>query len=89
MLNAVRYGRVTKEIADALNNAGARTPPDDPRDPVITLATRNDRVNAINSRHLSQLPGREQIARADVSGDFGRGDQYPADEELKLKSAPR
>ncbi|MGO1410145.1 MULTISPECIES: ATP-dependent DNA helicase [unclassified Microbacterium] len=85
MLNAVRYGRVTKEIADALNNAGARTPPDDPRDPVITLATRNDRVNAINSRHLSQLPGREQIARADVSGDFGRGDQYPADEELKLK----
>ncbi|WP_105567235.1 ATP-dependent DNA helicase [Microbacterium halophytorum] len=85
MLNAVRYGRVTKEIADALNGAGARTPPDDPKDPIITLATRNDRVNAINARHLEQLSGREQIARADVVGDFGRGDQYPADEELKLK----
>src|SRR5690606_23185704 len=52
MLNAVRYGRVTKEIADRLNAVGSRTPPDDPRDPVITLATRNDRVNAINARHL-------------------------------------
>lgn len=85
MLNAVRYGRVTKEIADVLNATGARTPPDDPHDPVITLATRNDRVNAINAKHLAQLPGREQKARADISGDFGRGDAYPADEELKLK----
>lgn len=85
MLNAVRYGRVTKEIADILNGTGARTPPDDPRDPVITLATRNDRVNAINAKHLAQLPGREQTARAEINGDFGRGDQHPADEELKLK----
>lgn len=85
MLNAVRYGRVTKEIADVLNAAGARTPPEDPEHPVITLATRNDRVNAINAKHLAQLPGREQTAKAEVSGDFGRGDVYPADEELKLK----
>jgi hypothetical protein len=28
MLNAVRYGRVTAEIAGALNDAGARTPPE-------------------------------------------------------------
>ncbi|MGO1769843.1 MAG: ATP-dependent DNA helicase, partial [Microbacterium sp.] len=85
MLNAVRYGRVTKDIADVLNATGARTPPDDRADPVITLATRNDRVNRINSRHLAQLPGREQTAAADIAGDFGRGDQYPADAELKLK----
>ncbi|MGI6879466.1 ATP-dependent DNA helicase [Microbacterium sp. gxy059] len=85
MLNAVRYGRVTADIAEKLNAAGARTPPDDPRDPVITLATRNDRVNAINAKHLAALPGREQTAVADISGDFGRGDAYPADEHLSLK----
>ncbi|MGO3032956.1 MAG: ATP-dependent DNA helicase, partial [Microbacterium gubbeenense] len=85
MLNAVRYGRVTADIAQKLNDAGARTPPRDAEDPIITLATRNDRVNQINAKHLAALPGREQTAVADVSGDFGRGDSYPADEHLKLK----
>jgi ATP-dependent exoDNAse (exonuclease V) alpha subunit len=88
MLNAVRYGRVTADIAQVLNDTGARTPPD-PRDgehPIITLATRNDIVNNINRRHLTELIGREQTAMAEVSGDFGRGDAaYPADLELKLK----
>ncbi|MFE2772967.1 ATP-dependent DNA helicase [Microbacterium resistens] len=88
MLNAVRYGRVTAEIAGALNAAGARTPPEpEPGEtPIITLATRNDIVNSINRRHLAALPGREQTAKAEVSGDFGRGEaNYPADAELKLK----
>jgi ATP-dependent exoDNAse (exonuclease V) alpha subunit len=88
MLNAVRYGRVTKEIADVLNAQGARKPPEpEPGEvPVITLATRNDIVNSINSRHLAALPGREQTAHAEVNGDFGRGtSNYPADAELKLK----
>ncbi len=88
MLNAVRYGRVTKDIADVLNERGARTPPDpEPGEPpIITLATRNDIVNSINSRHLAALAGREQTAHAEVSGDFGRGEgNYPADAELKLK----
>ena len=88
MLNAVRYGRVTAEIADVLNTQGARTPPDpEPGEiPMITLATRNDIVNDINRRHLAALPGREQTAKAEVNGDFGRGEaNYPADAELKLK----
>ncbi|MFT4235837.1 MAG: AAA family ATPase [Microbacterium sp.] len=85
MLNAVRYGRVTADIAEKFNTAGARTPPDDPHDPVITLATRNDRVNQINAKHLDALRGKEQTAVADVVGDFGRGDVYPADLELRLK----
>ncbi|MFS0713184.1 AAA family ATPase [Microbacterium sp. 2P01SA-2] len=88
MLNAVRYGVVTADIAAALNAAGARTPPpptgDEP--PVITLATRNDAVNRINQRHLDALTGPVQTAKADVSGDFGRGEtSYPADPELQLK----
>jgi ATP-dependent exoDNAse (exonuclease V) alpha subunit len=88
MLNAVRYGRVTADIAQILNDTGARTPPDpaDGEHPIITLATRNDIVNNINRRHLNELVGREQTAKAEVNGDFGRGDAaYPADIELKLK----
>ncbi|MGB4138133.1 MAG: AAA family ATPase, partial [Microbacterium sp.] len=44
MLNAVRYGRVTADIAEALNAQGARTPPEPEAGeaPIITLATRND-----------------------------------------------
>jgi len=88
MLNAVRYGRVTAEIAGVLNAQGARTPPDpEPGEvPMITLATRNDIVNSINSRHLAALAGKEQTAKAEVSGDFGRGEaSLPAESELKLK----
>ncbi|MCI1018294.1 AAA family ATPase [Microbacterium sp. C5A9] len=88
MLNAVRYGRVTAEIAGVLNTQGARTPPDpEPGEvPMITLATRNDIVNSINSRHLAALPGKEQTAKAEVSGEFGRGEaSLPAEPELKLK----
>ncbi|GAA1466751.1 ATP-dependent DNA helicase [Microbacterium thalassium] len=88
MLNAVRYGRVTADIAQVLNDTGARTPPEpvDGEPPIITLATRNDIVNAINRRHLDALPGRLQTANAEINGDFGRGDAaYPADAELRLK----
>lgn len=88
MLNAVRYARVTADIAEILNDTGARTPPDpvDGEHPIITLATRNDIVNSINRRHLNELVGREQTAVAEINGDFGRGEgAYPADVELKLK----
>lgn len=88
MLNAVRYGRVTAEIAGVLNTQGRRTPPEpEPGEvPMITLATRNDIVNKINGQHLAALPGKEQTARAEVSGDFGRGAaSLPAEPELKLK----
>jgi len=81
MLNAVRHGRVTKEIADRLNETGARPAP---ADGTITLATRNDTVNRINASALRQLPGRVLTAKAEISGDFGNR-TYPADEALELK----
>nr|WP_246318673.1 AAA family ATPase [Leifsonia psychrotolerans] len=81
MLNAVRHGQVTAEIAGALNAAGARTPPSDG---VITLATRNDAVNRINASALKKLSGRSLTAKAEVTGEFG-GRTYPADETLELK----
>lgn len=88
MLNAVRYGVVTAEIAGMLNAAGARPVPEpvEGEPPIITLATRNDIVNRINQRHLDALTGPVQTARADISGDFGRGETgCPADAELQLK----
>lgn len=81
MLNAVRHGRVTKEIADRLNSAGARPAPDDG---TITLATRNDTVNRINAAALKGLPGRALSAKAEIAGDFGSR-TFPADETLELK----
>lgn len=81
MLNAVRHGQVTKDVADRLNETGARPVPEDG---TITLATRNDTVNRINSQALKRLPGRALTAKAEISGDFG-GRTYPADEALELK----
>ncbi|GAB3618554.1 hypothetical protein GCM10027416_31110 [Okibacterium endophyticum] len=81
MLNAVRFGQVTAEIAGALNEAGARMPPDDG---TITLASRNDIVTRINKASLARLGGRTLTAAAEVSGEFGKA-AYPADESLELK----
>jgi ATP-dependent DNA helicase PIF1 len=87
LLNAVRHGRVTADMAQVLNETGARPAPEavEGEPPVITLATRNDIVTSINRRHLDALKGRAQTALAEVNGDFGRGDVYPADVELQLK----
>jgi ATP-dependent exoDNAse (exonuclease V) alpha subunit len=81
MLNAVRFGQVTKEIADRLNSIGARSVP---RERPITLASRNDTVNRINASALRDLPGRSLTAKAEVNGEFGNR-TYPADETLELK----
>lgn len=85
MLNAVRHGTVTAEIAQRLNEVGARQAP---RDGAITLATRNDTVNRINAAELAKLPGRVLTAQAEITGDFG-GRAFPADESLELKVGAR
>ena len=81
LLNGVRHGQVTAEMAAKLNEVGAREAPDDG---IITLATRNDTVTRINATQLARLPGRLQTATAEVNGDFG-GRAFPADESLELK----
>ncbi len=85
MLNAVRHGAVTAEIAGRLNDVGARPAP---TDGAITLATTNGTVTRINARELAKLPGRVLTARADVNGEFG-GRAYPADDALELKVGAR
>jgi hypothetical protein len=81
MLNAVRHGAVTAEIAERLNAVGARPLPPEG---AITLASTNATVNRINAMELAKLPGRVLTAKADVSGEFG-GRAFPADESLELK----
>ena len=81
MLNAVRHGRVTAEIANRLNTVGSRPAP---TDGAITLATTNSTVTRINASALARLPGRSLSAKAEVSGEFG-GRAYPADDSLELK----
>jgi ATP-dependent DNA helicase PIF1 len=85
LLNGVRHGLVTAEMAGRLNEVGARPAP---TDGAITLATRNDTVNRINAMELARLPGRVLTAKAEVTGDFG-GRAYPADEALELKVGAR
>lgn len=85
MLNAVRHGQVTAEIAGRLNETGARAAP---TDGAITLATRNDTVNRINAAELARLPGPLKTAKAEITGEFG-GRAYPADESLQLKVGAR
>ncbi len=85
LLNGVRHGMVTAEMAGRLNEVGARPAP---TDGAITLATRNDTVNRINAAELARLPGRALTAKAEVTGDFG-GRAFPADEELELKVGAR
>ncbi len=85
MLNAVRHGGVTAEIAARLNEVGARPKP---TDGAITLASTNGIVTRINATELARLPGRVLTAKAEVSGDFG-GRAFPADEALELKLGAR
>ncbi|WP_395245006.1 ATP-dependent RecD-like DNA helicase [Agromyces sp. MMS24-K17] len=82
MLNAVRHGQVTAEIAGVLNATGARRPL--PEQGAITLATTNSTVNRINHTQLHRLPGQSLANEAEVTGDFG-GRSFPADERLELK----
>ncbi|WP_167137555.1 AAA family ATPase [Diaminobutyricimonas sp. TR449] len=81
LLNGVRHGQVTAEMAKRLNDTGARPAP---REGAITLATTNATVNRINAAALGRLTGTAKTARAEVNGDFG-GRSYPADESLQLK----
>jgi ATP-dependent exoDNAse (exonuclease V) alpha subunit len=81
LLDAVRHGVVTKEMADRLNTVGARSAP---AEGAITLATRNDTVRRINEKRLAVLPGRALRAEAEIDGEFA-GRAFPADVTLDLK----
>jgi ATP-dependent DNA helicase PIF1 len=81
VLQALRHGHIEPEMGRMLNEVGSRKPtnPD-----IITLATTNQTVRTINASRLASLPGKSQVAVAEVDGEFPAG-QFPAEEELELK----
>ncbi|MBC9927064.1 MULTISPECIES: ATP-dependent RecD-like DNA helicase [unclassified Leucobacter] len=81
LLNGIRHGVVTAEMAGELNDAGARPAP---KDGVITLATTNAIVNRINQTRIKSLAGQSMRAEAEVTGEFNQS-SFPADEVLELK----
>jgi len=82
ILDCLRLGSVTTEIGNRINELGMRKP-EDPE--LITLASTNRSASKINAVSLDKLPGKKQIFRAIVEGDFGSGSTFPADQELALK----
>lgn len=81
LLNGVRHGYVTAEMAAELNTAGARPAP---ADHIITLASTNAVVNRINTQKLAEITGAALRAVAEVNGEFNLN-MFPADETLELK----
>ncbi|MDA7814697.1 AAA family ATPase [Pontimonas sp.] len=82
VLNALREGRMEAEMANTLNEQGAR-PQGDPD--LITLTTTNQSATRINQTALRGLPGKAKFFKAVIDGDFGSTAAYPADETLELK----
>ncbi|HUH53752.1 MAG TPA: DEAD/DEAH box helicase [Microbacteriaceae bacterium] len=81
LLNAVRHGEVTAQMAKELNDMGSRPAP---LEGVITLATTNHIANSINKQKLTQVKGETLKAVAEINGDFNPN-AYPADDTLELK----
>lgn len=80
ILGAVRHGEVTQDMAEELNEVGARPAPTD----AITLATTNATVARINASRLAEIKGDPLRAVAEINGEF-RENTFPADEVLELK----
>lgn len=81
LLNAVRHGRVTAQMAKELNDAGARPAP---QENIITLSSTNQIANNINRKRLAELAGQSLTAVAEINGEFNPS-AYPADDTLELK----
>jgi ATP-dependent DNA helicase PIF1 len=81
VLNAVRTNQIEDTILETLNR---RYTTDIPTEGVVTLATRNDIVNEINSTRLDQINSPEFVYKADISGNLERS-YFPAEEFLRLK----
>lgn len=85
LLNKIRDNQPDEETLRLLNK---RCIPDfkpDDKEGYITLTTHNYQAQHINSRKLSELPGKSFTFEAEINGDFPAY-SYPTDEKLELKS---
>jgi len=85
ILNAIRVGEHSRDDINELNSR-CYDPEFRPQgdDGYVFLSTHCAKVSAYNTKKLSELPGKEKIFTASVSGNFAER-AYPADNELRLK----
>lgn len=81
ILNAIRVGDVSSSILQELND---RTVREIPQSGVVTLATTNSTVAAINTRHLSSLADTEHLYTAVITGTMEES-SFPTEKQLRLK----
>jgi hypothetical protein len=81
ILNEIRHGGVSNTLLNELNE---RVNFPIPNEGVITLATTNNTVNAINSLRLSQLSGKLFTYKAIIEGELDKA-SFPTEELLQLK----
>lgn len=84
ILDHIRTNTVSQADLARLNQ---RVSTDDPQDDgklSITLSTRRDTVDYINSRQLDRLPGKEVVLKGTITGEFPDGN-LPTTVDLKLK----
>lgn len=82
ILNGIRNGQITDFGLQKLNSRV--NPSFGQPDGFITITPYNKRATEINEQKLKQLPGKEVVYNADVSGEFSAS-QEPADKVLRLK----
>lgn len=84
ILNAVRTGRPSQQVIDALNAQYMPTFTPDPDDGYIRLTTHNSTANAYNESQLQQLMEEPYRFNAVITGNFPEY-SYPTEPELELK----
>ncbi len=84
VLDTIRTNTATREELNLLNRRYHSHHIPNSDDFSITLATRRDRVDAINETRLEALPGEESCFRGEIKGDFPEN-SLPTPLELVLK----
>lgn len=83
ILDAIRHKQLDDHLLESINERVQS--PRHPDHLLITLTTRNDKVNFINLQELQKLSGPAQIYQAEICGVFDPP-YYPTDLALKLKA---
>lgn len=84
ILDHIRTNTVSAADLNRLNERVSTAEPQDDGKLSITLSTRRDTVDYINSRQLDRLPGKEVVLRGRITGEFPDS-SLPTTVELKLK----
>ncbi len=84
VLDHIRNNTAGTADLQLLNTRYGTRPEKSEADMYITLATRRDNVDYINSRKLEELPGEPVVFQGEVTGDFPES-SLPTSQELVLK----